>query len=229
MRTAGPDYLNEADRARISAAVAEAEAHSAGEIVTVLADRSDGYTDVAMAWGVAAMIAALAALAIAPDFFLGIYERLSGGWHGEWTRRDLFTLAALVAALKFAGMMLIQLWQPARFFLIPPPIKAERVHHGAVRAFRMAAQNRTHGRTGILVYISMRERRAEIVADEAIASKIAPEVWGDAMHAMLADLRQGRVADGMIAGVEQVGKVLAGTLPSTQVHGNELPDRLIEV
>ena len=59
----------------------------------------------------------------------------------------------------------------------------------------------------------MREHRAEIVADEAIASKVAPEVWGEAMAAMLAHIREGRIADGMIAGVEKVGAVLAEHFP----------------
>ena len=39
----------------------------------------------------------------------------------------------------------------------------------------------------------MRERRAEIVADEAITSKVAPEVWGEAMAAMLTELKRGNV------------------------------------
>jgi putative membrane protein len=71
--------------------------------------------------------------------------------------------------------------------------------------------------------------RAEIIADEAIAARVAPEVWGDAMHALLAEIRQGRVADGMIAAVEGVGAVLAEHLPRADDDANELPDRLIEV
>ena len=88
---------------------------------------------------------------------------------------------------------------------------------------------RTHGRTGILIYLSLDEHRAEIVADEAIAAKVAPEVWGDAMAAMLAHLRDGRLADGLVAAVEKVGVVLAAHFPRAEDDRNELPDRLIEV
>ena len=42
--------LSEADHDRVSVAVSAAEAHSAGEIVTIVTDRSDGYWDVALAW-----------------------------------------------------------------------------------------------------------------------------------------------------------------------------------
>jgi putative membrane protein len=75
----------------------------------------------------------------------------------------------------------------------------------------------------------MRERRAEIVADEAIASKVAPDVWGEAMAAMLAELQHGRCGAGMAAAVERVGKVLAEHLPRQSDDVNELPDRLIEL
>ena len=94
---------------------------------------------------------------------------------------------------------------------------------------RIGAERRTHGRTGILIYLSMREHRAEIVADESIATKVDPGVWGDAMVAMLAELKQQRTADGMIAAVERVGAVLAEHFPRAEGDVNELPDRLIEV
>lgn len=226
---AGPTYLSESDRDRIGAAVGEAELLSAGEIVTILAERSDGYTDVALAWSAAVALLALAVLAIAPDFYLGIYDRFFADWGHEWTPRAILTLAAGVATIKFGAMMLLQLWQPLKFWLVPPPIKTMRVHDRAVRAFRIGAERRTTGRTGILIYLSLRERRAEIVADEAISSQVDPEVWGDAMTAMLAELRQGHVADGMIAAIRKVGAVLQTHVPRADDDVNELPDRLIEV
>jgi putative membrane protein len=222
-------HLSAEDHRRVLEAVSKAEAGTAGEIVTVLADRSDGYTDVALAWAAAAAFAALIALAIAPEFYLGMYERLIGGWIVEWTPRAILEVAAVVAALKFAGMMLLQLWQPLKFFLIPGPIRTNRVHERAVSAFRIGAERRTHGRTGVLIYLSMREHRAELLADEAIASKVAPEVWGEAMVALLAEVKEGRLADGMIAAVERVGVVLAEHFPAGTANPNELPDRLIEV
>jgi len=222
-------HLTADDHRRVLAAVGKAETDTSGEIVTVIADRSDGYTDVALTWAAATAFVALVALAIAPDFYLSLYERLTGGWITDWTPRALFELAALVAALKFAGMMLLQMWQPLKFLLIPGPVKTARVHNVAVRAFRIGAERRTHGRTGVLIYLSMREHRAEILADESIASKVAPDVWGEAMVALLAGAKQGRLADGMIAAVERVGAVLADHFPAGRENPNELPDRLIEV
>ena len=224
-----PPILSEADRARVTQAVVAAEAHTAGEIVTILTERSDGYSDIALAWSALAGFLALAALTIAPQFYLGIYEWLSGGWLHEWSPRMIFGVALVVATLKFGGMWLLQLWQPLKFLLIPRNIRNARVRARAVTCFRVGAERRTHGRTGVLIYLSMREHRAEIVADEAIATRVSAEVWGDAMAAMIAHIRNGDVAEGMCVAVERVGLILAEHFPRAEDDRNELPDRLIEV
>ncbi len=221
--------LTEDDRTRISHAVAAAEANSAGEIVTILTDRSASYDDVALVWSALMAFIALIALTVMPDFYLGIYDRITGDWAQQWHPGQVFGVAAAAAMLKFAGMWLLQLWQPLRLFLVPGPIKHARVRARAITCFKVGAERRTTGRTGILIYLSMREHRAEIVADEAIAALVAPQVWGETMAGMLAEIREGRIADGMISAVEKVGAVLAKHFPRAENDVNELPDRLIEV
>jgi putative membrane protein len=221
--------LSEADRQRVGAAVTAAELRSAGEIVTIVTPQSDDYGDVALVWSAFAALLALTALAIAPDFYLGLYDRLMGGWVQQWSPQGVFTVAAFVAGIKFAAVWLILLWRPLRLLLTPAPLRHLRVRNRAVTCFKVGAERRTHGRTGILIYLSMAEHRAEIVADEAIASKVEPEVWGEAMAAMIAHLREGRIGEGMAAAVERVGAVLAEHFPRAEDDRNELPDRLIEV
>ena len=222
-------WINEADHKRVSEAVAVAEAHTAGEIVTVVADRSDGYSDIALAWAVLAAFLALGLFAVFPGFFLGKLEWLIGGWNHEWTDREILGIASALAVVKFVAVWAILHWLPLRFLLVPPPIKTSRALARAIDLFKVGAERRTHGRTGILIYLSMREHRAEIVADEAIASKVPPETWGEAMAAMLPHIKAGRCADGMIAAVQQVGNVLAEHFPRAEDDQNELPDRLIEL
>lgn len=221
--------LDESARKLVSDSVARAEAGTAGEIVTIITEQSDDYADIALAWSVAVAMLALAVLSIFPDFFLGLIDRLTGTWANEWTPREVLVLAGSLAALKFIGMTVLQMWKPLRFALVPHAVKAARTRARAVTFFKVGAERRTHGRTGILIYLSTRERRAEIVADEAIASKVADEVWGEAMAAMLAQIRAGHLAEGMAAAVERVGTVLAEHFPRAEDDVNELPDRLIEV
>ncbi|MFM5930125.1 MAG: TPM domain-containing protein [Novosphingobium sp.] len=217
------------DRARVAEAVRAAESGSAGEIVTIITDQSDTYHDVALVWSAIAALLALGVVATFTEFYLGMWDGIFGRWGEDWSPRQVLELALLIAGLKFAGTWLILLWQPLRLWLTPRSIRNTRVRARAVTCFKVGAERRTHGRTGILIYLSMAEHRAEIVADEAIAAKVSPEVWGHAMASMIALIRQGSMADGMIAAVSEVGQVLAQHFPRDANDVNELPDRLIEV
>lgn len=220
--------LDQDSQAIVTQAVAAAELQTSGEIVTVLAQRSDGYSDVALWWSIGVAFTAMSFVAVFADFYLGLWDSLfHGGWASDWTRGQVLTLVLAVGVLKFAGMQLLQLWQPLRFALIPGPIKAARVRNAAVRHFKVGAERRTHGRTGVLIYLSMAEHRAEIVADEAIATMVPAEVWGVAMADMLAEVKRGQLAQGIAAGVRDVGAVLAEQFPRGADDVNELPDRLI--
>jgi putative membrane protein len=224
-----PLHLDEADHLAISTAVAQAELKSAGEIVTIISGESNSFHDVALLWSAFVAFAALAAMALFPDFYLGLVDQVMGNWASEWSPVHVLTLALIAATLKFLAMWLILLWKPLRLALVPGPLKHARVRDRAVRYFKVGAERRTHGRTGILIYLSLAEHRAEIVADAAIAAKVSPEVWGDAMAALLAEIREHRPGAGMVAAVGKVGEVLAQHFPRADNDKNELPDRLIEL
>ncbi|MEL7197652.1 MAG: hypothetical protein AAGL10_04980 [Pseudomonadota bacterium] len=222
-------YLNEAEHKIVSEAVGEAELTTSGEILTVLADSSDGYTDVVLVWAAALAFTAMSVFALFPQPFLDFYDGLIGGWGHDWTTGELASMTILLGLLTFALTWAVQLWKPLRFALIPGPVKTARVHNQAIKHFKVGAERRTHGRTGILIYLSMSEHRAEIIADEPIAEKVPAEVWGEAMAEMLDEIKAGRIAGGMAVGVRDVGFVLSEHFPRADDDENELPDRLIEV
>jgi putative membrane protein len=222
-------YLDDAGRKLVADAVTEAESATSGEIVTVLADRSDGYTDVALLWAVGAAFTAMSVFAAFPLPFLGAWDQLIGGWGHEWTTGELASMVIALGLVKFLAVMLVQQWEPLKFALIPGPTKTARVHGQAVRQFKVGADRRTTGRTGVMIYLSMAEHRAEIVADESIAAIVPAEVWGEAMGDMLSHIRKGRIAEGLAVGIRDVGFVLAEHFPRGADDQNELPDRLIEV
>jgi len=219
----------ELDHDRISLAVHEAEGGTSGEIVTITADSSDRYDDVALWWSVAVAIFALGWVTIFPDFHIGLVDRLLGNWAIDWTPHRTLELALTIVVAKFVGMWLLMLWRPLRLFLTPGAILTKRVRRRAIACFKVGAERRTVGRTGILIYLSLAEHRAEIVADEAIHAKVANGVWGDAMADMVSHVREGRIADGMIAAVRDVGVILSAHFPRADDDRNELPDRLIEL
>ncbi len=222
-------YLDADKHKIVSDAVAAAELTTSGEIVTVLADRSDGYTDVVLLWAAAAAFTAMSLFALFPLPFLELWDSLIGGWSHEWTTGELASMTIALGLIAFVLVWAVQLYEPLKFALIPAPVRTSRVHQQAIKHFKVGAERRTHGRTGILIYLSMREHRAEIVADEPIAEKVSADVWGNAMSDMLVEIRKGCIAEGLTAGVRDVGEVLSEHFPRAEDDENELPDRLIEV
>jgi putative membrane protein len=173
------------------------------------------------------LFAVLAWAAWRPTALAWWYDFLFGGWQPDPTMSQLLTLLMFFAALKFTVALLILKWMPLRIALTPAATKHRRVRRRAVVVFKAAAERRTAGRTGVLIYLSLAERRAEIVADEAILKVTDDHTWGEAMEALIKDVREGRPADGICAAIERVGIVLAEHFPRSATDTNEIPDKLI--
>lgn len=221
--------LTAEDHDKVSAAIAAAEANSSAEIVAVVSELSDPYHDVALHWAVLALIAVLAWAAACPSCLNWWMDLFLGGWRPEPTLRETLTFLLILAVVKFTAVLLILKYMPLRLALTPGATKTRRVRRRAVALFRTGAEQRTVGRTGVLIYLSLRERRAEIVGDEAITKVTTPETWGEAMADLLVEVKAGRPGDGIVAAVSQVGAVLAKHFPHSDADINEIPDKLIEL
>jgi putative membrane protein len=222
-------HLNEAEHLLVTQAVAHAENNSDGEIVTIAADHSGEYRDVAFAWATIVAFLALSAMCLFPAFYHGIIDWALGGWHDPISANEYLAIIAIVVSIKWVAMRLLMNWMPLRLALTPSSIKQARVRERANDLFRVGAESRTRAKTAVLIYLSMREHRAEIIADSAISAKVAPEKWGDAMIALISNVRAGEAGKGMAEAVRQVGLLLAEHFPRSDDDRNELPDRLIEL
>ncbi|BCA63934.1 membrane protein [Sphingomonas sp. HMP9] len=219
--------LSDTDHDRVTAAVTQAETATTGEIVTIVAQASDSYHDVSLHWAVLGMLLTLALLAFWPVAADHIYA-LVDPW-AQAPQGALYVIALVLVTLVFLAIRLVLAWAPARLALTPGATKARRVRRRALLLFRAGAEKRTKSATGVLLYLSLAERRAEIIADEAIHSRVPNETWGAAMAAVLTGVRDDRPADGMADAVAQIGTVLAEHFPRRGTPINELPDRLIEL
>jgi len=221
--------LSEADHVRVTEEVARAERASDGEIVTVVAPRSDAYHDVALHYALLAMLLVPTVAALAPQSWIDWGLTLAFGWNATLSYRMLMLVLVAKMAVVFLIVRFALAWPPLRIALTPASTRTRRVRRRAVELFRAGTEKRTQGRTGILLYLSLLERRAEIVADEAIHSQVEPDVWGEAMAVLVEQVKAGRTGEGMALAVEKIGEVLARCLPPTLDNPNELPDRLIEL
>ncbi|HZQ02173.1 MAG TPA: hypothetical protein VFB13_21685 [Reyranella sp.] len=195
------------ERAAIETAITRAEKRTSGEIVVVVAPASGGY------WSLALMWSALLALAVPLPLIL------LTKWPVEYIY--LLQLATFVICVA-----LIQL-EPLRLQLTPTSIQRARAHDKAVEQFLAQNMHTTHGRTGVLIYVSFAERYAEVIADDGIYKKVRPAVWEEVIAELTSHLARGTREQGFIAAIGMCGKVLAEHFPPGHLDKDELPNHLI--
>jgi putative membrane protein len=217
------------DHSRISAAIEAAEALSDGEIGTMVARQSDDYTEWAALLCTAVAFAVPALLAVWPETYTDAISWITGGWVEQVTTTELLSATLGAQLLLFLLCWLLLRWQPLRVALTPARLKRHRVRDAAIRAFRIGIEARTRAATGVLIYLSIAEHRAEIVADSAITDRVGAEEWGDAMAVLIAEVKADRPGNGIVEAVKMAGALLARHFPRSDDDRNELPDRVIEL
>jgi putative membrane protein len=198
--------VSEQDRSRIATAIRAAEAQTSGEIVCVLARASTDATALPV------LLAALVALAL-PWLLVA------------FTEMSVQRILVLQVAVFFLLAVLLCLPR-VRVALLPRAARRHVAHRAAMEQFTIRGMVRKKDRTGILIFVSLAERYARIIADEGIAGRVPQSEWQSAVDALIAHTRDGRIAEGFIAAIEACGKVLAAHFPRTETSRDELPDRI---
>jgi putative membrane protein len=201
-------HFTAADHEAVSTAIREAEKNTSGQIVCLLAHSSSAYAHVPILWA--------SALALFTPWPLIHFTQ----WSVQW----IFLLQLIVFII--AGFIFS--WMPLRLWLVPRALQRARAHRAALEQFVVRGISRTKNRNGVLIFISLAEHYARIIADEGIAAKVQHAEWQDAIDALTAHMREGRITPGLIAAVERCGAVLARHAPPDG-SPNELPDRLYVV
>lgn len=197
--------LNTGEQAKVAEHVARAERGTAGEIVVVLAERSDGYER------------QRAAVSFASTLFVavGVYTFVAA-MHPLWV------------LCGEAPLMLLGWWvsgQPAVMrAIVPAGVRASAVKARARQLFLEQGVSETKQRSGVLLYFSEAERRIELLADRGIHERVGPEVWQALVDSVVDAIRSGRAAEGIVAAIDAIGVSLALHFPPASDDVNELPD-----
>jgi putative membrane protein len=135
----------------------------------------------------------------------------------------------LIQLIVFIVSALVLSLPMIRFRIVPKRRMWGRAHAEAMRQFLAQGLHLTKQRTGVLIFASVIERYAEIVADSTINTKVNPDVWAGAIAAMITAIKDGRPADGFVAAVQLCGAELARHFPPGTLNPNELPDKVVEI
>jgi putative membrane protein len=173
----GPDGTE-----RIETAIADAESHTSGEIVPVLVRRSSTIGHVPL---IAFSLILLGVLL--SD--LPVYLSRLGGPHLLWVGASW--LLALGLAIGASRLDFVQR------LLTPRIDQTQQVEMRAEIEFYEHGVGQTEGNTGILLFVSLLEHRAVVLADHAIAEKVDHEVWQELVDLMIDGVKRGDLAEGL--------------------------------
>ncbi|NKB52772.1 MAG: TPM domain-containing protein [Rhizobiaceae bacterium] len=203
------------DHNRITLAIRTMEKRTSGEIFAVVARQSDDY------FYVAGFMAGLWALLL--GCVLAIAATVSN------MPINLTVLAGAQIA-SFASFLLIFKYFPAiRLWFVPRSIAYRRASNNAVRQFLAHGIHTTSDRSGVLIFVSLAEQYAEIVADAGINQEVEQSQW-DAMIGVLIDhAKRDELANGFVEVINRAGVLSETHFPRREGEEIELDDRLIEI
>lgn len=203
----GTALFTSAEEARIAEAIVHAERATSGEIVAVIAAESGSYLYAPFMW------ASLSALLVPWPLV-----------YFTWLPVQWIYLAQLLA---FVLLLLAMLPLPIRLRLVPRSVQRLRAHRRAVEQFLVQNLHTTTGRTGVLIFVSVAERYAEVLADTGIDAKVPPGTWQSIVDELTTHISEGRAADGFVAAISKAGAHLSQHFPPGTTDPNELPNHLI--
>jgi putative membrane protein len=185
----------------------EAERHTSGEIVAVIAPESSSYLHVPFMW------ASLVSLAVPFPFIFFTW----------WPIQHIYALQIAV----FAALVLLLMYKPLRLALVPRVIRRRRAHRRAVGQFLAHNLHTTAGRTGVMIFVSVAERYAEILADAGIHERVPQEEWQAIVDVLTWHIGRGEAGEGFVRAIRAVGEHLARHLPPGTRDPDALPNHLI--
>jgi len=196
----------------IEAAVKRAESTTSGEIVPCIVARSDDYH--AAAWK-GALLGALGAQLVA-----GMVHLLAGLWGMSvlWLTLPAFTGAAV-------GFALTALVPGLRRLLTAPDEMDHHVRRRALEAFVEHEVFKTDERTGVLLFLSLHERRVVVLGDTGINAKVRPQEWDGIVAGVVAGIKAGTPGRAVVEAIGHCGELLTRDgLAIRPDDTNELPN-----
>ncbi len=197
---------------RIETAIAEAESHTSGEIVPILVRRSSTV-------GHVPLVSFTLLLLCVFLFDLPAHLAELGGPSWVW----------LGACWLFAGGLALGLSRldAVERLLTPRPDQMQQVDQRAEIEFYELEMSQTQNRTGILLFVSLMEHRAVVLADHSIAEKLDAEIWQELVALMIQGVKRGDLAEGMAQAIQRCGELLSPHFPIADDDTNELRDHLV--
>lgn len=209
-------FLPEADRNKIEACVREAESRTRGEIVVMVAPASYHYPAAGLLGATA--FALPVAVALTPPVG-GLF------WAGPF---NVWVFLAVMIPLFVVFHEVVKRIHTLKRCFIHAKEMEEEVREAAYVQFCTKRLYRTADETGVLIYVSVFERRVWVLGDRGIAAQIPEEQWKAVAAMIVQAIREGCPAEGICRAVAEVGRMLREKFPVGPDNPDELKNLIIE-
>ena len=108
--------------------------------------------------------------------------------------------------------------------IVPRSIMNKKVNQRAVRYFMESGVYNTKDRTGILIFISILEKRVELLADKGISLKISQNEWDSILNHITKGIKNNEILKHLSESILTCGQLLEKNFPIQKNDKNELPD-----
>lgn len=108
--------------------------------------------------------------------------------------------------------------------IVSKKLMTQKVNERAVRYFMESGTVNTREHTGILIFMSLLERRVELLADRGIARKIPQQQWESIIEHITTGIKSGRFTQHLIEALQRCGDLLSEHFPARSDDINELGD-----
>ncbi len=197
--------FDENARKALTACVKEIETGTDAELVLVIRARSDSYRHANYLFGALLAFVGLVFIIFSPYTF-----------SPNWVLIEVvlfFVLGAFVSSRSNA----------LRRLLTSKKFQAAKVRTSAAAMFYEAGIANTRMETGILIYVSLLERRLELLADRGVLKAVPSLEWNEELFELHEAARLGN-AKLLETALHNLSKLLALHLPATGDNPNELAD-----
>jgi putative membrane protein len=189
----------------LAQAVRDIEKNTDAEIVIVVRRRSGTYRHADYLCGAVMAFVGLVFVLFSPFEF-----------HTFWVPFD-------VIGLFIAGAFVCSRTDFIRRVLTTKKFRSSSVRTGAAAMFYEDGIANTSAENGLLIYLSIFERRVEVIADRGILKAVPALKWNNAVFA-LKQVGRSPESEKLIKAVRELGELLAQHLPPTGENPNELAD-----
>ena len=215
------EFLSESDKVAVREAIAAAEECTGADVVCAVATESGRYD---RAESVVGLVFAITLMSVVHALGLGNPPPESGSWGAGGAALGWLAAATVVGFIL--GSVLASHCHGLRRLLAGSAEMDEETAHAAAHVFGLAKVGDTCTRAGVLVYVSVFERRVVVLADTAAARVLGAEGIARLRDTAVARLRAGRRAETFIDTIVDAARALAGPLPRGADDGERLPNEV---